>query len=264
MKRGNRASALAVWIASSSGLFACGATDIDLNCGPGSVAQDGKCVPPASERSAVPLGATGGAGASGAGGNAERSVCDGATHTLVPPRTPFVGTLVDFENMALAPFTTFSSTGAVDFRVEAPGANATAGAARAKGSGKPQGASFILTLGCTDVSALDGIVLWAKSDIRTTLVVGFSRPELVPQEHGGDCVGGCWGYPEVWLDLTPEWRLFAVPFAKAERPFWATPMPWKNVIMGLDLGMTGTNLDVQIDEVGFYAGNPPQAAMLPQ
>ncbi len=207
--------------------------------------------------------ASSGSAGSASGKVSAGSVCDGATRALTPVKTPIVGTIATFDDMALAPFTSYSSSGTADFRVKKLGANTTIAAARVTSSGAKEIAAFLFSSPCTDVSALDGIVLWAKSDTKTTLAVGFSTPELLPVQYGGDCLGNCYNFHTVWLALTPEWRFFAVPFAKAERPSWAPPLAWRDLIMGLDLGMNGAKFDVQIDEVSFYAGQPPQAAELP-
>jgi hypothetical protein len=179
---------------------------------------------------------------------------------VLPPQN---GAISDFDSFKPAPFGYWSSTGTADFGIEEPGANGSTAAARMMGTGVRQVASFIMTATCTDVTAFDGIVLWAKSPTNTTLAAAFSTPELVPVELGGDCVDGCWGFHTAWLDLTPEWRLFAVPFAKAERLWWAAPLPWNGLIMGVDLGVDAKDFDVWIDEVAFYAGEPPDGAELP-
>jgi hypothetical protein len=186
------------------------------------------------------------------------SICDDKTKALAPADN-VIGT---FDSERLSPFYHYSEHGTVSFTVDKPGAHGTKAAARATGTKQSQSGTFHAPYVCTDVSAFNGVTLWAKSSTRTALQVQFGTPQLLPPEFGGDCTEECWGFHEVTLELSDEWRFFAVPFEATKRP-WGSPVLRGNVIMRVDLSMRGSDFDVWVDEIAFYRGNPPQGAELP-
>ena len=82
------------------------------------------------------------------------------------------------------------------------------------------GANFGTTLGCTDVSAFDGISFFAKGTSRTddVLQVIAQVPAAHPAGSGGDCLENCWSHPRAPITLTEGWGHYTLPFGDLRHP----------------------------------------------
>jgi hypothetical protein len=120
---------------------------------------------------------------------------------------------------------------------------------------------------CVDVSMFDGVSFWAKAAVAGSKVsLNFVLPETNAQStdamgrpNGGDCVMNCYNHPRVTVTLSADWAQYAVKFSDAA----GGSAMVGNRIQELAWLSPDSNWDFSIDEISFYKGTPPAAAVGP-
>jgi hypothetical protein len=124
-------------------------------------------------------------------------------------------------------------------------------------------------IGCVDVSAFSGVSFWAKATSTDTVLFKVEIPEqgnVNDNPNEGDCTPDeasnvfCYDHPHAALNLTEEWTQYSIPFSSLTQN--GTPNPWTGVIVALQWAFegsltTGSQHDVWLDEIAFYAGSAP-------
>jgi hypothetical protein len=205
----------------------------------------------------------------GTGGSApdEPSVCDGATDVRLT-NNGYVDNLEDPETDTDAFWDSYVDDmgGMAENRAfVSPGALGTATAIHYAGStGTTPGmayAGLTRSLGCTDVSAFDGISFWAMGTDGLEIFMQVGTPDT--QKEGGDCLEMCYDHPEKSIVLSDQWSQYAVTWDELAQQGFGNPAEFEGMTVLLNWRTAIGDFDFSIDEISFFSGDAPTDPVMP-
>jgi hypothetical protein len=109
-----------------------------------------------------------------------------------------------------------------------------------------------------DASAFTGIVFKAKGNVPIT--VSLEVVGVTPTDRGGTCAPSttmgeeCDDLHGTLIDLTPEWKEYAVEFGTLRQGGWGKKVPFAATDITAVLFQTDKDVsfDIAVDDVGFY------------